>query len=83
MQHEQNRQIIEKHNCEDGLTETGIAGVRLFRAARAIPCIPAVYEPSVAAICAARCRCECKPVRRLRQKRRPYLGYMSRWISAS
>ncbi|SOH94327.1 Helix-turn-helix domain-containing protein [Monaibacterium marinum] len=30
--------------------ETGVPGVRLFRATEAIPCAPAVYEPSVLAI---------------------------------
>jgi AraC-like DNA-binding protein len=30
--------------------ETGVAGVRLFRATAAVPCAPAVYEPSVIAI---------------------------------
>jgi AraC-like DNA-binding protein len=30
--------------------ETGVAGVRLFRATTAVPCAPAVYEPSVIAI---------------------------------
>lgn len=44
------RQLIEDRTDQDGLTETGIAGVRLFRATQAIPCVPAVYEPSVVAI---------------------------------
>lgn len=34
----------------DGLMETGIPGVKLFRATEAVPCVPAVYEPSLIAI---------------------------------
>ncbi len=44
------KQLIEDRTDQDGLTETGIPGVRLFRATQAIPCVPAVYEPSVVAI---------------------------------
>ena len=44
------RQIIVDRTTDDGLTETGIEGVRLFRATQSIPCIPAIYEPSVIAI---------------------------------
>ncbi|WP_299586852.1 AraC family transcriptional regulator [uncultured Tateyamaria sp.] len=44
------KQLIQDRTVHDGLTETGIAGVRLFRATQAIPCVPAVYEPSVVAI---------------------------------
>lgn len=44
------RQLIEDRTDQDGLTETGIPGVRLFRGTQAIPCVPAVYEPSVVAI---------------------------------
>ena len=50
MSKDQIRQIIIDRTTEDGLTETGIEGVRLFRATQSIPCIPAVYEPSVVAI---------------------------------
>ena len=50
MSKEQIRQLIESRTNQDGLTETGIKGVRLFRATQAIPCVPAVYEPSVVAI---------------------------------
>ncbi len=50
MSKEQIKQIIERGAEKDGLTETGIQGVRLFRATQAIPCVPAVYEPSVVAI---------------------------------
>lgn len=44
------KQLIEGRTDHDGLTETGIEGVRLFRATQAIPCVPAIYEPSVVAI---------------------------------
>lgn len=44
------RQIIIDRTAENGLTETGIEGVRLFRATQSIPCVPAVYEPCVIAI---------------------------------
>lgn len=44
------KRLIADHTDHDGLTETGISGVRLFRATQAIPCVPAVYEPCVVAI---------------------------------
>ena len=44
------KQLIEGRICEDGLMETGVPGVKLFRATQAMPCVPAVYEPSVVAI---------------------------------
>lgn len=44
------KRLIESRIHEDGLTETGVKGVRLFRASTPIPCAPAVYEPSVIAI---------------------------------
>ncbi len=44
------RQITAARTDTDGLTESGIEGVRLFRATQAIPCVPAVYEPCVVAI---------------------------------
>ncbi|MCY0092771.1 AraC family transcriptional regulator [Hoeflea ulvae] len=42
--------MIQGRIVEDGLFETGVAGVRLFRATAAVPCAPAVYEPCVIAI---------------------------------
>lgn len=36
--------------AQDGMVDTGIKGVQLFRATEAMPCIPAVYEPCVIAI---------------------------------
>lgn len=50
MSKEQIKQHIKDRTNRDGLTETGIKGVCLFRATQAIPCVPAVYEPSVVAI---------------------------------
>ncbi|MBV7395902.1 AraC family transcriptional regulator [Mameliella sediminis] len=44
------RQIIETRTPRDGLIDTGIAGVQLFRATEAVPCAPAVYDPCVVAI---------------------------------
>lgn len=44
------KDLITSRTDRDGLTETGIAGVRLFRATQAIPCVPAVYDPCVVAI---------------------------------
>ncbi|MBT0957024.1 AraC family transcriptional regulator [Alphaproteobacteria bacterium KMM 3653] len=47
---DQIKEIIERRMTRDGLVESGIAGVKLFRATCALPCVPAVYEPSVIAI---------------------------------
>ncbi len=43
-------QIIQRHAQNDGLTETGIEGVKLFRAVKSIPCQPVVYEPCLIAL---------------------------------
>lgn len=43
-------QMFQSRVDKDGLVETGIAGVRLFRTTAAVPCAPAVYEPCVIAI---------------------------------
>ncbi len=50
MEKDQIEALIAARTAEDGLTETGIEGVRLFRATQAIPCVPAVYDPCVVAI---------------------------------
>lgn len=42
--------FVEKGAKADGVTETGISGVQLFRATQAVPCAPAVYEPCIVAI---------------------------------
>ena len=44
------KDLIARGTDRDGLTETGIRGLRLFRATKAIPCVPAVYDPCVVAI---------------------------------
>ena len=44
------KQLIEVRTNKDGLTDTGISEVRLFRATQSVPCVPAVYEPCVVAI---------------------------------
>ena len=50
MSKDQIKQLIAGRTTKDGLTETGIKGVQLFRATQAIPCVPAVYEPCIVAI---------------------------------
>ncbi|CAE6958601.1 AraC-type transcriptional regulator N-terminus [Vibrio sp. B1ASS3] len=44
------KQIVESRITEDGIIETGIKGVNLFRVTHSIPCAPAVYEPAVVVI---------------------------------
>ncbi len=44
------KSLIKRLAQTDGLTETGVEGVMLFRATSPVPCAPAVYEPSVIAI---------------------------------
>ncbi|GLR05942.1 AraC family transcriptional regulator [Vibrio hyugaensis] len=44
------KQIVESRITEDGIIETGIKGVSLFRVTHSIPCAPAVYEPTVVVI---------------------------------
>ena len=50
MNQQQIKHLIEGRIREDGLMETGVKGVKLFRATSPVPCAPAVYEPSVIAI---------------------------------
>jgi len=47
---QQIKQLIENRVREDGMMETGVKGVQLFRVTEPIPCAPAVYEPVVVAI---------------------------------
>ena len=54
MSKDQIRHLIEAQTDQDGLFDTGIPGVKLFRATTAVPCAPAVYEPSVIAIVSGR-----------------------------
>ena len=44
------KRLVEGWTYEDGLMETGVEGVKLFRATQALPCAPAVYEPCVVAV---------------------------------
>ncbi len=44
------KQLIENRISEDGLMETGIKGVQLFRVSEPLRCAPAVYQPTVNAI---------------------------------
>jgi len=44
------KQLIESRLNKDGMIETGITGVQLFRVTESIRCAPVVYEPSVTAI---------------------------------
>lgn len=50
MSREQIRHLIERHLPEAGLVETALKGVQLFRVSEAMPCVPAIYEPTVVAI---------------------------------
>jgi len=50
MSKHQIRHLIAASIREDGLTEIGVKGVKLFRASTPLPCGPAVYEPAVTAI---------------------------------
>ncbi|NND90607.1 MAG: AraC family transcriptional regulator [Granulosicoccus sp.] len=50
MSKQQIKQLIENRISEDGLLETGVKGVQLFRVTEAQRCAPAVYEPTVVAI---------------------------------
>ncbi len=44
------KQLIESRVSRNGLMETGINGVQLFRVTDPIRCAPAIYEPTVVAI---------------------------------
>lgn len=50
MNTKQIKQLIENRISEDGMVETGVEGVQLFRVTESIRCAPAVYEPTVIAI---------------------------------
>lgn len=50
MNKQQIKSLIQERLHQDGLMETGIKGVQIFRATQPVPCVPAVYEPSVIAI---------------------------------
>ncbi len=44
------KQLVERKVHQEGMTETGVKGVELFRVTNPVRCAPAVYEPSVVAI---------------------------------
>lgn len=44
------KQLIERRVTQDGLVETGVKGVQLFRVSEPVRCAPAIYEPTVVAI---------------------------------
>lgn len=50
MSKQQIRQLIEDRLSENGMVETGVKGVQLFRFTEPLRCAPAVYEPAVVAI---------------------------------
>lgn len=50
MSREQIKHLIESRICADGLMDTGVKGVQLFRVTEPVRCAPAVYEPTVVAI---------------------------------
>ena len=50
MSKDQIKDLIERHLPKAGLAQTALAGVQLFRVTEAMPCVPAVYEPTVVAI---------------------------------
>jgi AraC-like DNA-binding protein len=50
MSKDQIKNLIERRLPEAGLVDTALRGVQLFRVTEAMPCVPAVYEPTVVAI---------------------------------
>lgn len=50
MSKQQIKQIIKNRVSGDGMVETGIKGVQLFRFTEPLRCAPAVYEPTIVAI---------------------------------
>lgn len=50
MSKDQIKHLIERHLPKVGLVDTALKGVRLFRVTEAMPCVPAVYGPTVVAI---------------------------------
>lgn len=50
MTKKQIKQLIENRTSKDGMVETGVKGVQLFRVSESLRCTPAVYQPTVIAI---------------------------------
>ncbi|WP_445773871.1 AraC family transcriptional regulator [Shewanella sp.] len=44
------KQLVEKRITADGMVDTAIKGVSLFKITQAMPCAPALYEPTVVVI---------------------------------
>jgi len=44
------KELVEEKVPVDGLVDTGVKGVQLFRVSRALRCAPAVYEPTIVII---------------------------------
>ncbi len=50
MSREQIKQLVESRISDNGIIETGVEGVKLFKSTEPIRCAPALYEPSVTVI---------------------------------
>lgn len=50
MSKERIKNLIERHLPEAGVVDTALNGVQLFRVTEPMPCVPAVYEPTVVGI---------------------------------
>lgn len=50
MSKRQIKQLIENRFQQDGMVETGVKGVQLFRVTEPVRCAPVVYEPSLVVI---------------------------------
>jgi AraC-like DNA-binding protein len=50
MSKDQIKDLIERHLPNAGLVGTALQSVQLFRVTDAVPCMPAVYEPTIVAI---------------------------------
>lgn len=50
MSKDQIKNLVERRLPDAGLVDTALRGVQLFRVTEAVPCVPAVYEPTVVAI---------------------------------
>lgn len=50
MSKDQIKHLIERRLPEAGLVEAALQGVQLFRVSEPVPCMPAIYEPTVVAI---------------------------------
>ncbi|WP_282169976.1 AraC family transcriptional regulator [Ruegeria atlantica] len=50
MSKDQIKNLVERRRPDAGLVDTALRGVQLFRVTEAVPCVPAVYEPTVVAI---------------------------------